>query len=257
MIDIGVNLTSSKFSGDRAAVVERARSAGVETLIITGTSVRASREAIAMAEEFGLFATAGVHPHDAKTWGAETRNEVLDLCAEERVVAVGECGLDFDRNFSAPDDQRNAFAEQLQIGKIVKKPLFLHERSAHEALVEILEPCRSDLDEIVVHCFTGSRAELRRYLDLDIHIGITGWICDERRGTDLFGMVGDIPANRLMIESDAPWLLPRSLRPRPKGGRNEPAFLTEVRNRVAIACKKDPETVARETSETARRFFRI
>lgn len=257
MIDIGVNLTSKQFGGDRTAVVARARDAGVTSMVLTGTSLDSSRQALALAREHELYATAGVHPHDAKTWNDDVAAGLRELAADPRVVALGECGLDFDRNYSTPDQQREAFGAQLELARTLKLPLFLHEREAHEALLEMLEPVRDQLGAVVVHCFTGSRPQLTRYLDLDLHIGITGWICDERRGKELFDIVGDVPLERLMIETDAPWLLPRTLRPRPKGGRNEPAFLTEVRDQVARARSEPPAHVADGTTATARAFFGI
>ena len=255
MIDIGVNLTSRKFHNDREQVIERAHAAGVEQLVVTGTDLRSSREALVLAKAHGLLSTAGVHPHEAKSWDRTSKDVVRELCSAEEVVAVGECGLDFDRNFSPPQQQRDAFAAQIEIAIELEMPLFVHERSAHDALLEILSARRSALGPVVVHCFTGTREELQRYLDLDLHLGITGWICDERRGTHLLEIVSEIPANRLMIETDAPWLLPRSLRPRPKKGRNEPAYLGEIRDCIARACKKRPADVARESSACARAFF--
>ncbi|MCA8969029.1 MAG: TatD family hydrolase [Planctomycetes bacterium] len=255
MIDIGVNLTSSKFDGDRAAVVDRARRSGVEALVITGTNVRSSVDAAALSEEFDAYSTAGVHPHDAKDWDEGTLDRLEALSHHERVVAIGECGLDFDRNYSPPAAQRDAFERQLTLARDLRMPLFLHERSAHDAMIEILEPIRDSLREVVVHCFTGSRPQLARYLDLDLHIGITGWICDERRGSELYEIVADIPYERLMLETDAPWLLPRTLRPRPKNGRNEPAFLPEIVRTVARARGETEEVIARVTTATARRFF--
>ncbi|MCB9880313.1 MAG: TatD family hydrolase [Planctomycetes bacterium] len=255
MIDIGVNLTSSKFDGDRAAVVDRARHAGVETLVITGTNVRSSVEAASLSETFDAYSTAGVHPHDAKDWDVETWDCIKTLCRHERVVAIGECGLDFDRNYSPPTAQRDAFEQQLGLARELGMPLFLHERSAHDAMIEMLEPIRGDLREVVVHCFTGTRVQLDRYLALDLHIGITGWVCDERRGTELYAIVKDIPHDRLMLETDAPWLLPRTLRPKPKSGRNEPAFLSEIVRAVARARSEPEDVIARATTATARRFF--
>lgn len=257
MIDIGVNLTSSKFHGDRSAVVERARKSGIETFVITGTSLDASRQALELANEFDVFTTAGVHPHDAKDWHGASSDALRDLARTPRVVAIGECGLDFDRNYSPPEAQIFAFREQLEIARDTGLPLFLHERCAHEAMLEVLEPMRPALGAIVIHCFTGTHEELLRYLALDLHIGITGWICDERRGTGLYELAAEIPADRLMVETDAPWLLPRTLATKPKDRRNEPAFLPEVVRVLAAARGEDAEVTARATTATARRFFRL
>ena len=257
MIDIGVNLTNKAFRSDAAAVLQRAREVGVESLVITGTSIGESHAALELAEAHGLVSTAGVHPHDAKTWDAASAETLRELASATRVVAIGECGLDFNRNYSPPADQERAFAAQLELACELGMPVFLHERDAHDAFCRHIEAVRDRLPRAVAHCFTGTRDELRRYLELDLHIGITGWICDERRGQHLIEAVADIPPHRLMIETDAPYLLPRTIRPKPKSRRNEPAFLTEVRDAIARATGRSPEDVARATTETTRAFFGI
>ena len=136
-------------------------------------------------------------------------------------------------------------------------PLFLHMRDAHDDLHGILREVRGELSDVVVHCFTGNRDELHDYLDLDCHIGITGWICDERRGTHMKEFLKEIPANRLMIETDAPYLKPRDLRPRVKSHRNEPRWLPWILGTLAAARDENPDILAKRTTENARRFFRI
>lgn len=255
MIDIGVNLTNRRFAKDLDAVLARAADAGVDRVVITGTSVAASRDAAAMADARGQYATAGVHPHDAKSCDDTTLDVLASLASRERVVAIGECGLDFDRDFSPRPVQERWFEAQLELAARLGLPVFLHERAAHARFVEILRAHRDALVGAVIHCFTGTRDELSAYLDLDLHIGITGWICDERRGTHLVEDVKLIPEGRLMIETDAPYLFPRTMRPRPKSGRNEPAFLTYVRDAVAEARGESREAVAAHTTEAAERFF--
>ena len=173
------------------------------------------------------------------------------------MVAVGECGLDFDRNFSPRADQLRCLEAHLELAAELQMPVFLHERSAHEEFAAILAKHRSRIPRAVVHCFTGTGEALARYLDLDLHIGITGWICDERRGTHLRELVGRIPKDRLMIETDAPYILPRTIRPKPKSNRNEPSLLPHVLRTVAAARGESPEELARSTTETARAFFGI
>jgi TatD DNase family protein len=163
--------------------------------------------------------------------------------------------LDFNRDFSPRSHQEQWFEAQLELAFALELPLFLHERDAHERFLEILRPYRDRVPAAVVHCFTGTQDELQAYLDLDLHIGITGWICDERRGLHLQELVRSIPLNRLMLETDAPYLTPRTLRPKPKSGRNEPAFLPYVLETVAQAMAKPPEVVADATTQTARQFF--
>jgi TatD DNase family protein len=259
LIDIGANLTNSAFHHDLDAVIQRARAAGVTTIVVTGTSLHGSEAAIRLAEDRAptLYATAGVHPHDAKSFTPATAGRLRALAASPAVRALGECGLDYNRNFSPRPAQLEAFESQLELAAQLKLPLFLHDREAHEDMLALLKPWRDRIVNAVVHCFTGERYELHAYLDLDLHIGITGWLCDERRGLHLREIVGDIPPQRLMLETDAPYLLPRSMKPPPASRRNEPAFLTHVLQAVAQCTGRSPDDVARETTSTARAFFRI
>lgn len=259
LIDIGINLAHASFNRDRQEVIERAKLSGVDRLIITGTSVRGSREALRLASEYPekLFSTAGVHPHDARHFEQQTIRHLRDMAKSAAVVAIGECGLDFNRDFSPRDVQERCFAAQIELACEMKLPLFLHERDAHQKFIEILKRYRNDFDNAVVHCFTGTGAEMDAYLAMDLYVGITGWICDERRGTHLRELVRRIPLNRLMIETDAPFLTPRDMRPKPSDGRNEPAFLPHILNTIAKCMGKSREEVATATTENAINFFRI
>jgi TatD DNase family protein len=257
LIDIGANLTHDSFDEDRDAVLERARDAGIVQLILTGSSRDSSRAAADLAARHAgyLFATAGVHPHHASDYSDDTHVALRELARLEQVVAIGECGLDYFRNFSPPAAQRVAFRRQLELAVECRLPLFLHQRDAHDDFMAALEPYRDRIPRGVAHCFTGERDMLHDYLQLGLYIGITGWICDERRGRHLHEFVGDIPLERLLIETDAPYLLPRSLRPRPKSRRNEPAYLPEVLRVLAEARGESEETIAAATTRNARAFF--
>ena len=259
LIDIGANLTHDSFDHDRDAVLQRARDAGVARMIVTGASREHSPKALALALQHPgeLFATAGVHPHHAVEYTEECDSEMRALHAHAEVVAVGETGLDYFRDFSPRPAQRRAFERQLQIGADTGKPLFLHQRDAHADFLAIMQQFDGRLGPAVVHCFTGSREELFDYLDQDWHIGITGWLCDERRGRHLRELVKSIPAQRLMIETDAPYLLPRTLQPPPKDRRNEPAFLPHIAAELARDRDESPATVAQATTATAQAFFRL
>ncbi|MCU1724854.1 TatD family hydrolase [Pseudomonas sp. 5P_5.1_Bac1] len=262
LIDIGVNLTNSSFAGKHQAILERAEAAGVRQMLLTGTSLAGSEEALELCQQLDesgqrLFSTAGVHPHDASHWDADSPRRLRHLLEQPRIQAVGECGLDFNRDFSPRPQQEKALEDQLALAVELQMPVFLHERDASERLLHILKDYRDHLTAAVVHCFTGEREALFGYLDLDLHIGITGWICDERRGTHLHPLVASIPEGRLMLESDAPYLLPRSLRPKPKSGRNEPAFLPEVLREVALHRGESVEQVAAHTTRCAQRFFSL
>ena len=258
LIDIGANLVHASFREDLREVLLRAQHAGVTTIVVTGTSVEGSRDAQALcASHAGLYSTAGVHPHGAAHCDAATIAALRALLAQPKVVAVGECGLDFNRNYSPHPDQEKWFVAQLELACEVGKPLFLHSRDAHPRFADIVRGYRERMPAAVAHCFTGEEEELRAYLDLDLYIGITGWICDERRGQHLHALVRKIPADRLMLETDAPYLTPRSLRPQPKSRRNEPAFLPHILATVAAALDEPAAAVAQRTANNARRFFRL
>lgn len=257
LIDIGVNLGHDSFDHDRREVLAAARREGVVQLVVTGTSVAGSRKGLALASEqpATLFCTAGVHPHEAAAFTGETPGHLRELATAGPVVAIGETGLDFFRDFAPRPLQELAFAEQLQLAAETRLPVFLHQREAHGRFLAILKEQRDRLQRAVVHCFTGTRAELFDYLDLDLYIGITGWVCDERRGLPLLSLLPDIPAERLMLETDAPYLQPRTLQPRPKNRRNEPANLPAVLAQVALGRGESAERLARATTATARAFF--
>ncbi|AZD94043.1 MULTISPECIES: TatD family hydrolase [Pseudomonas] len=262
LIDIGVNLTNPSFAEKHRAVLDRAYAAGVCQLVLTGTSVEGSEQALELSRQLDesgrqLFSTAGIHPHCASDWNADSAQRLRNLLKESSVKAVGECGLDFNRDFSPRPQQEKVLEEHLALAVELQLPVFLHERDASQRLLEIVRDFRDRLPAAVVHCFTGEQRALFNYLDLDLHIGITGWICDERRGTHLHPLVREIPRGRLMLESDAPYLLPRSLRPKPKNGRNEPAYLTEVLREVALHRGESQEELASHSTASARAFFAL
>ena len=259
LVDIGANLGHESFDRDREQVLTRAREAGVAQIVVTGASESGSATALDVARSSPgvLFATAGVHPHHAREWRPGSAASLERLAEQPEVVAVGETGLDFNRDFSPRPDQERAFEEHLELAAGLGMPVFLHERDAHERFLAIVARWRGRLSRAVIHCFTGDGAALDAYLDLDLHVGVTGWICDERRGLHLREIVGRVPPDRLMIETDAPYLLPRDLAPKPKSRRNEPMHLPHILRAVAAAVGRDPQSLARSTSETARRFFAL
>lgn len=259
LVDIGANLTHDSFDHDRREILARATAAGVARLVVTGTSVTSSVQAATLAEEqaAALFATAGVHPHQASEFDAHTASALRSLVGNARCVAVGECGLDFFRDYSPRDVQRRVFAAQLELAAECGKPVFLHQRDAHAEFVAMLKVARAALAGGVAHCFTGGPAELAAYLDLDLYIGVTGWVCDERRGADLREAVPRIPLERLLVETDAPYLLPRDLEPKPRGRRNEPAYLPHIVARIAALRGEPVDVVAHATTANAERLFKL
>jgi TatD DNase family protein len=255
LVDIGANLTHAAFSSDLARTVQKAREAGVARIMVTGTTVDETMAAIRIADEFALYASAGVHPHHARDCGPQTIPALRELARHPRIVAIGECGLDFNRNYSPHPDQEKWFVAQLELGLELGLPLFLHSRDAHPRFYEILKHHR--VEQAVAHCFTGERQELHAYLELGLYIGITGWICDERRGRHLLELVKEVPKDKLLIETDSPYLTPRDLEPQPKARRNEPAFLPHIARAVARALGRPVEEIAAETTRNAERFFRL
>ena len=270
MIDVGVNLANPAFDHDRDDVLRRTAAAGVDALIVTGTSVATSRAALALArggdpEQTGandgaraplLYATAGVHPHDAGAAACGWLDALAALAAHPAVVAIGETGLDYHRNYSSRADQRRVFRAQVELAARLGKPLFVHDRESGGETRRALAEFRGAVS-CLIHCFTGTAAQLDGYLEDGHCIGVTGWICDERRGEELSRLVRRIPAERLMIETDAPFLLPRTMRPRPRSRRNEPAFLPWVARRVAECRGEDADQLGEQTSRNAIRFFHL
>lgn len=259
-IDIGVNLTASSFRNDLDAVIQRARDAGVARMIVTGTDIHHSRLALELNHQYPdtLLTTAGVHPHQASEFDNGSIAVLRDLCVEAAAVAVGECGLDYNRNYSEPEAQRRAFDAQLQLACELGLPVFLHQRDAHDDFVGILKDYRQELPGAVAHCFTGNMDEALEYVSMDMYIGITGWICDERRGADLQRAVQEIPIDRIMLETDAPYLLPRDLKQLPiQKRRNEPCFLPHICKVTAAYMGVDQSWLADNALQNTRRFFAI
>jgi TatD DNase family protein len=257
LADIGLNLAHDSFDSDRDRVMADAWNAGVQYAVITGSTLASSRAAVELVRQRPQFlrATAGVHPHHALEFHDADIPALAELLALPEVGAVGECGLDYFRNFSPHADQERAFRSQLELAIGSGKPVFLHQRDAHQRFMRILREYRGKLAGGVAHCFTGDAAELDDCLELGLHIGITGWICDERRGLHLRELVRRIPADRLLLETDAPYLLPRDLNPKPRSRRNEPRFLPHVLAAVAVARGEPPGELAAATTRNALRLF--
>ena len=278
LIDIGINLMNSSYDRDRDAVVKAAAAAGVSPLVITGSGEKSSLDAALYASAYNaacpgaLYTTAGVHPHEAKNCGdgtiAELRKLVLEgqnvaaNCAANRtanggavVKAIGECGLDYNRDFSPRDDQRKWFVKQVELAAELSLPLFLHERDAFEDFSKIIKDYSAAVPAVVVHCFTGTGDELEYYLSLGCYVGITGWICDERRGSHLRELVKIIPSDRLLLETDGPYLLPRDLTCRIRSKRNESQYLPHIAETVAGCVGKEAAKLAEETFNNAKVFF--
>lgn len=271
MIDIGANLAHDSFAPDYPAVLERAWAAGLSHIVLTGSDRLSNRRVaeLAGADPARLSCTAGVHPHHAAEWTGEDAALIRDLAALPQLVSLGECGLDYYRDLSPREVQRRVFAAQLELAIELDKPVFLHQRNAHEDFLPILREHRPQLAEVCVHCFTDTRQAMESYAALDCYIGITGWACDPKRGAPLRAVVPHIPGERLLIETDAPYLLPHNLprgqrpssihsdKPGIDGRRNEPAYLPWVARAVAELRGESVEVLGAQTSANARRFYRL
>lgn len=252
--DSGVNLFSRQFDADRLEVLQRAQAAGVAQLVLIGSDIAESRQNIAFCQQHSVcFSTAGVHPHQAAQVSDTWLSDLKQLLTQPEVVAVGECGLDFNRDFSPRPLQQQVFAEQLQLAKLSAKPVYLHERDAFATQLAMLT--EQQIQRGVAHCFTGDIAQVKAYLDLGLYIGITGWLCDERRGDALRHALQYIPLDRLLLETDAPYLLPRDLSPKPESRRNEPAFLPHIAGVVASLRQLTTEALATQVLANSQRLF--
>ena len=257
LIDIGVNFTNKRFDKDRTEVIERAKNNGVNAFLVTGTNILESQKALALCQQFPnyLSCTAGVHPHDADHVSEDYLDEIALLASHKHVKAIGECGLDFNRNFSAPEQQIKVFQQQINLAIDLEMPLFLHQRDAFEPWLALLKPAFDKVPAMVSHCFTGNKDELKTCLAADMYIGITGWLCDEKRGQELRDIIKHIPLNRLMLETDAPYLTPRTIRPKPKSSRNEPAYLPYVVTAYAEITGIAPQEIIEQSTANSAKVF--
>ncbi len=259
LIDIGVNLTNSQLCHQLEELVHEAQHAGVVHQIITGTSIAVSQQALLLCQTLPEYfsSTAGCHPHDAKYFKTDDIAVLSELAKEPSVVAIGECGLDFNRNYSPQDIQLQVFESQIEIAGKISLPLFMHQRDAHKQFIEMLRANKNLFSSGVIHCYTEGKDYLRDYLDLGLYIGITGWLCDAKRGNDLRESVKYIPHDRMMVETDSPYLLPGNINPKPKTRTNVPAYLPWVVKQLAQLLDIKPDMIAKITTTNARNFFKL
>jgi TatD DNase family protein len=254
--DAGVNLTNARFHSDPLYYLDRAAEQGVTKLLVIACNLNDTEQALVLAERYPqLKVTAGVHPHDASAAPLDLQQRIIAYAEHPAVVAIGECGLDFNRNYSPPDVQLRVFEQQLEVAAELQLPVYLHERDAFTQQQMLLQKFDEKIPRKLAHCFTGGCQELKEYLKLGCYIGVTGWICDERRGGALREAVSTIPSERLLLETDAPFLLPRTLKPRPKF--NEPCWLPEVARVVAELRGVSMQTLAEQTWRNSHEFFGI
>ena len=238
LVDICVNLTDEIFSGNEDSIIDEAKQKNITKMVLVGNDLKSSKKCQILAQKYNFFSTAGYHPHNAKEWDENSYTELQKLIKFENVRAVGECGLDFNRNFSSPEIQHKVFAKHIDLAKETGLPLFVHERDAFHQMHKILSENVKDCKKVVVHCFTGTKNALEDYLTLGIYIGLTGWICDDRRGKHLRDFINIIPDDKLLIETDSPYLSPfisskESHITSEMKRFNKPAYLTEIAKTVA------------------------
>lgn len=256
IFDSHCHLDDRAFAKDLEVVIQRARQADVQRMMIVGVDPASSRKAISIARRYpDIFASVGMHPHDAKSCTEAILDEFREMAADPKILAWGETGLDFNRMFSPREDQEHWFTRQLEMGADLGLPMIFHERDSRGRFLEILTSHWNSERRGVVHCFSGNPEELDAYLDLGLYIGITGIVTIKTRGRQLRDMVRRIPVNRLLVETDAPYLTPTP--ERNKFRRNEPAFVRTVLFKLSEVLGQAPETLAKLTWDNTHRFFGI
>lgn len=258
LIDIGANLTHPELYNQLDKIVENLKTADIKKVIITSSNLGDTKTALDIINLYPdlFYTTIGFHPHNAKDFSLEDIDKIHEYGKDKKIVAIGECGLDYYREYSTKEQQIYCFEEQLSIAESLKLPLFLHERYAHKDFTKILKSHINKIKNCVVHCFTGTENELKVYLDMGCYIGITGWISDTNRGKHLHDLLEYIPEDRLMIETDAPYLIPHNL-PFKHNGINEPSFLNFVAQTIAECLNKDINVIKEVTYNNTKKFFSI
>jgi TatD DNase family protein len=256
IFDSHCHLDDPTFEPDLQDVLHRAAAAEVHGMLVVGIDQRTSERAVMLANRYtGLFASVGIHPHDARSCSEAVLTHLKTLAADPRVVAWGEIGLDFNRMYSPRKDQERCLVRQLEVADSLDLPLIFHERDSQGRLLEILSAASGAQRSAVVHCFSGTEAELAHYLKMGFYIGITGIVTLRQRGEALRRMIPSIPADRLLIETDAPYLAPTPQRNTFR--RNEPAFVREVLLKVAEIRGEDPQPLAQTLWANTCRLLRI
>ena len=257
LFDIACNFSSERFDKDLDEVIQRAKNNKVSKFLVVSASLNDTEKVngIYKNNKDSCFFTIGVHPHNAKEFTSSSSVKMKNLIDTYKPNSVGETGLDFFRNISSYEEQIFAFEEQIKIAIDKELPLFLHQREAHDDFFKILSKYRDSIPKAVVHCFTGTQKELDDYLDIGCHIGLTGWICDANRNIDLRKSLINIPLDKLMIETDCPYLIPKNLQEKPKNNRNEPAFLPHIAKEISSLVNVDIDQLVKKTYENSIKFF--
>jgi len=257
--DIACNFTSKRFDNDLDEVIDRAVINNITKFGLICSQLSDLDKLLKIYNRYSkdMFFTIGVHPHHANEFNDEYLKNLKESINNNNPHAIGETGLDFFRNLSTYEEQVYAFEEQIKIAIDTNKPLFLHQRDAHDDFIKILRKYSSDINKAVVHCFTGTQKELEDYLELDCYIGVTGWICDAKRNIELRKTIKNIPLEKLMIETDCPYLIPKNLKEKPKNNRNEPNNLNHIVAEISTLINIDEDLLRDETFKNTLDFFII
>ena len=256
--DIACNFTSERFDKDLDEVINRAIANKITRFGLICSQMSDVNKLLKIYEQYSknMFYTIGVHPHHANEINDDYLKKLKDEITTNNPHAIGETGLDFFRNLSTYEEQIYAFEEQIKIAIDTNKPLFLHQRDSHDDFIKILRKYSSDISKAVVHCFTGTQEQLDDYLELDFYIGVTGWICDEKRNVELRKTIKNIPLEKLMIETDCPYLIPKNLVEKPKNNRNEPSNLNHIINEIAELMEIDIDILRKQTFVNTINYFK-
>ena len=255
--DIACNFTSDRFDKDLDEVIERAIANDITKFGLICSRLSDLDKLLEIYNRYSkeMFFTIGVHPHHANEINEKYLEKLKEVININNPHAIGETGLDFFRNLSTYEEQVFAFEEQIKIAIKTNKPLFLHQRDSHDDFIKILRKYSSDIKKAVVHCFTGTQQQLDDYLELDFYIGVTGWICDANRNVELRKTITNIPLQRLMIETDCPYLIPKNLPEKPKNNRNEPTNLNHIVSEIGMLKGIDEEILRKDTFKNTINFF--
>ena len=256
LFDSHCHLDDEAYEGDMDAVIQRAADAGVAAMMIAGVDLDRIQKSLALAKKYeGLYTAVGIHPHDAKSSSEEVIDELRRLARDPKVSAWGEIGLDFNRMYSPREEQEKWFIRQLAEADALEFPIIFHERDSGGRLIEILAHHFKSSRKGVVHCFSGDGDELEKYLEMGLYIGVTGIVTMKERGAALRRLIPRIPEDRLLVETDAPYLTPAP--EKNKTRRNEPAFVKRVLMKLAEIREVDSADLARVTTENACRLYGI
>ena len=256
-IDIACNFTHKSFKDNLEEVIANAEIEDVKKFVLLCASLNdlGPIKDIQSKSPEKYFISAGIHPHHANEIVELEYKDLLNKLRSINPNAIGETGLDYFRNISPPKIQRESFQMHIEIAKELKLPLYLHQRDGHNDFIKIIKKNLDNFPKFVVHCFTGSQKELDDYLDLGAYIGLTGWICDAKRNIDLRQSIKNIPIERMMLETDSPYLIPKNLLKKPKKNINEPKYLPHIANEICELIGIEIEELKRATHNNTVSFF--